>query len=741
MCFHKAGVVKGYRLVPTQEIPSLVKESFSPYLLEQNAAALLQFLRENCVSVCGTYWLWRGEGETRVQLYDLSDLSSSRMLRWKYMMAMLCYRYASQLGREKPAGSDATPHSDEAVPPGRRPRSKSLGNAPIDLELNMRLQGRRRALLAKCGELLEEVHQGGGRSHLTIRAAVHQELAQSFAQQAADLTASYSVPDRNRDANTRSTRKGRKAAKRHRRRTRVSSPTTGARPHDVHKSPSSVPQHGQVEQWSLDVPLSPTVRVASDTGSAAGSPASQASPAAGAASPGAESGTSDGTASSSPTWRNSAVATAVSSLNYAARHVLQGMEALRSVSKEHADELQALQASEYQEGPDGAAEFSFASSADANGDSNGMDDRKEAEEEAKAALEAAALRDEMTASKFADLKANLVTILKSLCELLSKAGRPVTALRALDDGIGSLRSPLAQGLAKLPVSRVMDDNTRADLLELVGNLAMQISVSKQPKHNTGEGAAPAANGDAPAEPNGGAADEAKARDAEPRDTHDEEGVELGRLRNVFAALTEELGGTRTRRNGPKKGKNGVTLPTALAGGAATGRKLTSTPTTAVDFLYMATRCYEMVAAVHFRRRAPSEYMYVRLVGVRNCVGRLCCLLDSDLLGVGVGLDSVSVRRFGDAVNRWGQMLLNRGEHIAAAEVFSSGVEVFELVDGGFPCHMWRPDLLRLTCCCSRRVWLGCYRQGERGSADVQHRPHTQVARAAINTVRLCRGRQ
>ena len=81
MCFHKAGVVKGYRLVPTQEIPSLVKESFSPYLLEQNAAALLQFLRENCVSVCGTYWLWRGEGETRVQLYDLSDLSSSRMLR------------------------------------------------------------------------------------------------------------------------------------------------------------------------------------------------------------------------------------------------------------------------------------------------------------------------------------------------------------------------------------------------------------------------------------------------------------------------------------------------------------------------------------------------------------------------------------------------------------------------------------------------------------------------------------
>jgi len=53
MCFHKAGVVKGYNLVPTEQIPAMA--SFSPYLLEKNAAALLQFLRQNCVSVCGTY--------------------------------------------------------------------------------------------------------------------------------------------------------------------------------------------------------------------------------------------------------------------------------------------------------------------------------------------------------------------------------------------------------------------------------------------------------------------------------------------------------------------------------------------------------------------------------------------------------------------------------------------------------------------------------------------------------------
>jgi len=43
--------------------------------------------------------------------------------------------------------------------------------------------------------------------------------------------------------------------------------------------------------------------------------------------------------------------------------------------------------------------------------------------------------------------------------------------------------------------------------------------------------------------------------------------------------------------------------------------------------------------------------------------------------------SVSVRRFGDAINRWGQNLLASGDFIAAAEVFSSGVEVFESVDG------------------------------------------------------------
>ena len=78
----------------------------------------------------------------------------------------------------------------------QRPRSKSMGGAPVDAETNAGVLARRRELLVKCGELLEEVHQEGGRSHLTIRAAVDEELAQCFVLEAQAATAAFKVPVR-----------------------------------------------------------------------------------------------------------------------------------------------------------------------------------------------------------------------------------------------------------------------------------------------------------------------------------------------------------------------------------------------------------------------------------------------------------------------------------------------------------------------------------------------------------------
>lgn len=64
---------------------------------------MLKFLQENCVKDMGTYWLLRRAGDSAIRLYDLSALSSKKLLRWKYMMAMLCYRYASQMDRNAQA--------------------------------------------------------------------------------------------------------------------------------------------------------------------------------------------------------------------------------------------------------------------------------------------------------------------------------------------------------------------------------------------------------------------------------------------------------------------------------------------------------------------------------------------------------------------------------------------------------------------------------------------------------------
>ena len=45
ICYHKSGVVQSYSLVPTEDLPTLGSDPFSPFLLEQNATTLLKFLQ------------------------------------------------------------------------------------------------------------------------------------------------------------------------------------------------------------------------------------------------------------------------------------------------------------------------------------------------------------------------------------------------------------------------------------------------------------------------------------------------------------------------------------------------------------------------------------------------------------------------------------------------------------------------------------------------------------------------
>ena len=91
----------------------------------------------------------------------------------------------------------------------------------------------------------------------------------------------------------------------------------------------------------------------------------------------------------------------------------------------------------------------------------------------------------------------------------------------------------------------------------------------------------------------------------------EAGVKLGKLRHVLALVSElsDVCGSSgaasgvSKKTNKKKTKKGITNVTG-------SKMLRACPSTAIDFLFMATRCYELVAAVHFRRRSPSEYMFV-----------------------------------------------------------------------------------------------------------------------------------
>lgn len=153
VCFHQRGQVRGYRVLSTADIPTMAGAPgggmlFSPDLVERNAATLLTFLRNNCRGERGTYWLLREEGSSVARLYDLSALASGpRSDRWKYMMAMLCYRFAMQL---LPAGN-------------------KLSAAAVE-------HARRRELLQYALELLEDMGQGGARRHPTICASVHEQV-------------------------------------------------------------------------------------------------------------------------------------------------------------------------------------------------------------------------------------------------------------------------------------------------------------------------------------------------------------------------------------------------------------------------------------------------------------------------------------------------------------------------------------------------------------------------------------
>ncbi|KAI9912341.1 hypothetical protein PsorP6_006065 [Peronosclerospora sorghi] len=190
---HSKGFVRGYKLVETRQIPYMSatgRPLFDVQDVSMNASMLLKFRQEICLRQNGTYRLHRKEVETSLRLYDVDVLSRGSQLKWKYMMEMLCYRFAARDSRLWTIVASGTP------------------------QLLKQLQQRQRDLLRTCMSLLGEISQKGGAAHSSICSSVSEQLADTYLRECHQLhsfnSATTSSADSDRDASIRSLKKAKK---------------------------------------------------------------------------------------------------------------------------------------------------------------------------------------------------------------------------------------------------------------------------------------------------------------------------------------------------------------------------------------------------------------------------------------------------------------------------------------------------------------------------------------------------
>lgn len=178
MALYSKGFLRGLKTINTSQIPALssnvifeslsdprmaapifttphpnlhsLPQLFDPKVIDMDASAIIRFLKESCRKEDATYILRKSETGQSLHLYDLQASPLIQQRKFKWMLAMISYRFATRLCHHMPVVN-------------------SVGKIQIRL--------RQQSLFNTCYELLLELQQMGGMSHHTIRASVLEQMA------------------------------------------------------------------------------------------------------------------------------------------------------------------------------------------------------------------------------------------------------------------------------------------------------------------------------------------------------------------------------------------------------------------------------------------------------------------------------------------------------------------------------------------------------------------------------------
>lgn len=159
ICWHEKGVLKGYLMMRTEDIPAMSGYAFEPAKVKTDALSVLRWMQQTCTRESSTYVLHRNSNDGELKMFDLQTInqlgggaavksSSEQQIAASYSVGMMCYRTAGCLSR-------AT--RDEIGQPTPELRAKRV-----------------RALYEQALELLD------GDTYPEERARAHEKLADTF---------------------------------------------------------------------------------------------------------------------------------------------------------------------------------------------------------------------------------------------------------------------------------------------------------------------------------------------------------------------------------------------------------------------------------------------------------------------------------------------------------------------------------------------------------------------------------